>query len=116
MDGRATLVSIHSQEENDFVESLFNYKNGLNAWIGGYTSPANWNWQDGSVFDYTNWAAGTEYKPIGFIDGIMMNGRAGSQPGNSLEEPGKWINKDPNTQVTGLVCAYNLKKEIPCKY
>ena len=103
MDGRATLVSIHSQEENDFVESLFNYKNGLNAWIGGYSSPTNSKWHDGSVFDYSNWASDTERKPIGFM-GIMMYGRAGSQPG-------KWINKDLNTRVTGLVCSHNLKKE-----
>ena len=100
-------MSIHSQEENEFVESLFNYKDGLNAWIGGYSTLANWAWQDGSVFVYTNWARGTEWKPpSGFI---MMYGRAGSQPG-------KWINKHPNTQVTGLVCAHNLKKEFPSKY
>ena len=45
--GRATLVSIQSQDENDHVESLFNYKDGLNAWLGGYLT-----WLDGSTFEY----------------------------------------------------------------
>ena len=36
--GKATLTSINSQDENDHVESLFNYKNGLTAWIGGSTT------------------------------------------------------------------------------
>ena len=113
MGGReTTLVSIHSQEENDFVESLFNHKDGLNAWIGGYSTPPHcennelyckpWYWRDRSVFDYYNFARGSQWKPKSW-NVFMMYGRAGSQPG-------KWINKDPNTQVTGFVCSHNLKE------
>ena len=113
LGGRATtLVSIHSQEENDFVESLFSHKDGLNAWIGGYSTPPHcennelyckpWYWRDGSDFDYYNFARGSHWKPKS-VNGIMMYGRSGSNPG-------KWINKDPNTQVTGFVCSHNLKE------
>ena len=57
--GKADLVSIQSQDENDHVESLQLYKDGLNAWLGGYlTSNGSYAWRDGSTFEYSNWASG----------------------------------------------------------
>ena len=99
-DSKATLVSIQSQDENDYVYSLFNYKNGLNAWIGGYkTSTGAWAWQDGSVFEYSNWASG---EPNGAApQSIMMYGRGGSQAG-------RWNDEAPRTRINGYVCAYYL--------
>ena len=95
-------MTIQSQDENDYVQSLFNYKDGLNVWIGGYlTSTGAWAWKDGSVFNYSNWASG--YPKGAAPRSIMMYGRAGS-------EPGKWIDEAPTTLVTGSVCSYNLPK------
>ena len=101
MDSKATLVSIQSQEENDHVYSLFNYKNGLNAWIGGYEigNTGAWAWQDGSVFDYSNWNTG-EPNNVNPGESIYMYGRDGPQPG-------KW--NDANTNFkSGYVCSYYL--------
>ena len=100
-DSKATLVSIQSQEENDHVYSLFDYKNGLIAWIGGYeTSTGAWAWKDGSVFAYSNWASG-EPNYVNTGQAIYMYGRAGPQPGS-------WDDTISTTFQTGMVCSYYL--------
>lgn len=55
------LVSIHSQEENDFVTGLLNPSSWL-TWTGGYDCEANegCKWFDNTAFNYTNWAPGME--------------------------------------------------------
>ena len=100
-EGKATLASIHSQEENNYIESLFDYKDGLNAWIGGYVnSDGNWAWIDGSAWTgYTNFA---KNEPNGLPpQSIMMYGRA-------AEEPFKWNDEAPSmAEFNGLVCSYS---------
>ena len=51
------MVSIHSDEEQDFVVGL----NGQDHWLGGKRDPANRDnfvWTDGTPWDYTNWEQG----------------------------------------------------------
>ena len=57
---RAALASITSSAENNFIVSLLNYKDGLEAWIGGtYLRTNRWAWIDGSSWTgYTNWNRG----------------------------------------------------------
>ena len=100
---KSQLVSIQSQEENDYVYSLFDYKNGLNAWLGGYLNPNTgaWAWLDGSTFDFPNWAPGEPVEPVEPLEAIMMYGRAGP-------EPGEWAAEPPSTKIVGYVCSYNL--------
>ena len=51
------LVTITSQEEQIFVESL--NVGDLRLWIGGYRDDSfNWCWVTGEVWDYTNWGEG----------------------------------------------------------
>ncbi|CAJ0924094.1 unnamed protein product, partial [Mesorhabditis belari] len=56
------LVSIHSQEENDFVQKLAkNVTSSLVFWIGMKRNPNKENafeWTDGSSVDFTNWKVG----------------------------------------------------------
>ena len=96
--GRAVLTSIHSTEENDYVYSLFNYKSGLDAWLGGYLdSSGNWAWLDGSLFDVANWATG---EPTGEAPlSIVMYGKTGAQPR-------AWTVEPPANKVIGSVCAH----------
>ncbi|EPB80771.1 lectin C-type domain protein [Ancylostoma ceylanicum] len=55
----AHLVSIHSEEENDFVRKLIGDRNGnFDTYIGltreaGQSS--NWKWTDGSTVDFEHW-------------------------------------------------------------
>ena len=96
--GRATLTSIHSQEENEHVYSLFSYKAGLNAWLGGYLdSTGAWAWLDGSPFDYSNWATGAPNETA--PQRIMMYGKTGS-------EPEKWNTEAPTNGVVDSVCSH----------
>ena len=62
------IVSIHSEEENEFVTSLIRKrpaqdgrgkdgKGGKNTWIGGKysSSQGSFYWFDQSNWDFTNW-------------------------------------------------------------
>ncbi|KAE8279504.1 Ladderlectin Precursor [Larimichthys crocea] len=54
----ANLASVHSYEENEFVQALTQTgPNFPETWIGGYhaVQPSFWLWNDGSRFDYENW-------------------------------------------------------------
>lgn len=51
------LVTITSQEEQDFIESI----NSAKKWIGGYRHTGwdnTWYWVTSEEWDYTNWAEG----------------------------------------------------------
>lgn len=55
----ANLASVHSYEENHFVQSLIreNTHDFPETWIGGSDAmhPGFWMWSDGSKFLYENW-------------------------------------------------------------
>ena len=57
----AHLASINSVAENDFVYSLYNNQGAVHQYIrlGGSDaySEGDWTWNDGSSFDYNNWAS-----------------------------------------------------------
>ena len=52
------LVSINSAEEQEAVEKLMSVNTNGNRWIGGYKEDGLWQWTDGTVLGYTNWAPG----------------------------------------------------------
>eukprot|EP00957_Ditylum_brightwellii_P150981 11496214-Ditylum_brightwellii.AAC.1 len=61
-DWGGDLASIHSKQENDFLQTL---SDSETSWIGGrrminYTDKNNemWTWSDGSDWDYTKWSEG----------------------------------------------------------
>lgn len=59
---KANLVSIHSQAENNFVQSLiqiFNHQQGL-TWIGlsDAQKEGGWMWSDGCPVNFLYWARG----------------------------------------------------------
>ena len=53
------LASVTSSDINDFLTTLTEDP----AWVGGYKNDGNWNWSDGSTFDYTNLASNTVKQP-----------------------------------------------------
>uniref|UniRef100_UPI003AAE0A8C ladderlectin-like n=1 Tax=Centroberyx gerrardi TaxID=166262 RepID=UPI003AAE0A8C len=64
----ATLASIHSEEENHFIQALTrgDTHNFPSTWIGGQDAVQNglWMWADGSRFDYVNWYPGLSHSTI----------------------------------------------------
>ncbi|XP_043192854.1 type-2 ice-structuring protein-like, partial [Amphibalanus amphitrite] len=60
MDRRARLASVHN-DNHQFVEELVASSDATYAWLGGArlkSGGTDWAWQDGTPFDYVNWAAG----------------------------------------------------------
>lgn len=52
-----TLVTIHSAEENEFINQLFQKQanNGTNEiWLGMIFAGDGWHWEDKSFVDYLN--------------------------------------------------------------
>ncbi|XP_042257905.1 ladderlectin-like [Thunnus maccoyii] len=72
---RANLASIHSYEENHFIQALtrgdtFDFPE---TWIGGFDAIQHsvWMWSDGSKFYYNNWY--TDYNVERMEKCLMMN-------------------------------------------
>uniref|UniRef100_A0A8R1I4P2 C-type LECtin n=1 Tax=Caenorhabditis japonica TaxID=281687 RepID=A0A8R1I4P2_CAEJA len=90
----ANLVSIHSDEENRFVQSLFS--NNLPAYIriGALTNSQNRNtWIDGSVWDYAN--IGYSNTNLGFCMSMALR--------DEIVGAGKWMSSKCDTPVP-FVC------------
>ena len=51
----ASIPSIHSNEENTFITTIMTNRDN---WLGGRKYGNDWQWVDGTVMDYTNWADG----------------------------------------------------------
>jgi len=80
-----TLASIASAQENDRLsEELKDYPR-LNAWIGLSASGGSYSWNDGSVYNYSNFDSGFPNEARGSC--VAMSGT----PGTSF---GKWQNVD----------------------
>ncbi|KAL6466277.1 hypothetical protein MHYP_G00264100 [Metynnis hypsauchen] len=71
----ASLASVHNNNENNFIMSLFSGQAGT-VWLGGYYEPGldQWRWSDFSEFDHTNWSQG-EPNGSGNCLQIYSNGR-----------------------------------------
>jgi hypothetical protein len=71
----ATLISIHSKEENDFVCNLINNQSNL-VWIGCKRNSYNntFEWINGKAFNYTNffWSkpSGGDYVVMSKFEGV----------------------------------------------
>ena len=89
------LASVTSSDINDFLTTLTEDP----AWVGGYKNDGNWNWSDGSTFDYTNWASTPTQQPDnagGDQDKIQINWRS-SQIG-----VGYWDDLETDHYASGL--------------
>ncbi|KAG1683684.1 C-type mannose receptor 2 [Nymphon striatum] len=76
----ATLVSIHSIKEQEFLDVLSNPKRGY--WIGlKFNRNENtFKWDDGTEVSYTNWATGQPNRLKKFITGTLRKIMASEDP------------------------------------
>ena len=66
----AHLASVHSQEEQQFIVDNF----PEDIWLGGQGhKDSNWEWSDGTPFDYTAWYPGEPNSHGGDKVCIMMD-------------------------------------------
>ena len=56
MKGGGHLASIHSAKENAFINKLHDPTGVHITWIGGIRDGNLFRWNDGSAFNYQNWA------------------------------------------------------------
>ena len=93
----AHLASLFSDEEASFVRCLQDAASIHETWIGGRRSGSNFQWIDGTSFDYYNWNTGQPDNQGGKEDCIMVY----SDPGQSRD--GKW-NDVPCDVKKNFVC------------
>ena len=88
------MVSLHSDEEQEFVVGL----DGGFPWLGGQRDPTNGNnfvWSDGTPWDYSNWAPEQPDDFKGIEDCVHMI--------DSTSDPYKWNDKKCSQKRT-FVC------------
>lgn len=89
----ASLATIHSKEENDYLWSLFS-QSGHNVWVGGNdeTVDGSWVWEDGMAWGgFTLW------------DSVEPNGGSSENCLEIQRKNGKW-NDIPCTQLRYYIC------------
>ena len=80
----STLLTIHSQAENDFALSLIP-ENGQDIWVGAsdITVEGTWVWEDGKAWgSYTGWATDSSEPNGGSSENCVMMYKS--------EKPGLW--------------------------
>ena len=93
-DQKSSLVSIHSKEEQEFLNNVLKIYSNIsdNAWIGLKYNNKSYEWLDGSDTNYTNWsddAVRTGDEPC-----VLM-----SIKGEAL---GKWLDESCKRQAIGV--------------
>jgi len=68
MDNNSEVLTIHSKEEQDFVSQYLFKTNKLleNVWLGFRNKSGQFEWNDNSNKQYTNWRSGYPIKQIDF--------------------------------------------------
>ena len=91
------LVTITSQEEQDFIESI----NWQKKWIGGYRHTGwdnTWYWITGEKWDYTNWGEGEPNNSSNVI----------SNENKASVWPKLWNDLNLNsTEQNGFICEWD---------
>lgn len=91
----ASLTSVLSRAEDDFLKSLMRHPATRAFWTCGRKVKGVWKWLDGNGFCYTNW----------------MIGRPGFLPSYACliaNFSGHWTNSECNRSdyTTGYICKY----------
>ena len=113
------LVTITSQEEQNFIESLLSYGTKNNYWLGGFKGDTGqWQWITGETPVYSNWASNQPDNTNGLENALMIY--KGINPVNP-NQPGQWNDLNSNgtcgtetffgTENFGFVCEWDTLPE-----
>ena len=89
-------LQLQSAEENAFVAEL---AKGKQAWVGGSRvckTCAQWVWQDGTTFSYTNWESG-QPDNVGLNQDAMIINYGGK---------GRWDDRGANNHKHPFICKH----------
>ncbi|XP_078619935.1 C-type lectin lectoxin-Lio2-like [Branchiostoma floridae x Branchiostoma japonicum] len=89
----ASLVSITSSDENNFIKSFISKDSERAVWIGLRRNGESWKWADGSRFSYRNWHQGEPNDSFwnGGEDCVNINAKTGNNWANTVRwTRGKW--------------------------
>ena len=81
VDRRARLASVHL-DNHQFIEQMIGASGTHEVWAGGARlrrGGIDWGWQDGTAYDYANWAPGNSAGHTG-EDCIIMRGPNSGYP------------------------------------
>eukprot|EP00081_Caenorhabditis_elegans_P014490 NP_493851.3 C-type LECtin [Caenorhabditis elegans] len=99
------LVSIHSQAENDFIQSLISNTVIDEFRTGAATDGVGKYWVDGSFFDYSNFGYfGTN---LGKCSSLSMSG--------SVVSKGQWLSNDCSNKIP-FICKHPKHFSTPAPY
>ena len=93
----AHLTSVHSQEEAAFIRALQDPNSVHKTWIGGQRNGNNFEWIDGTPFDFGYWNTGEPNNAGGSENCIEIY----SDPGQTIHD--KW-NDVPCDVMRNFVC------------
>ena len=110
------LVTLTSEEENDFVIGVVDNSGTSAPWIGlyqdlddpGYSEPAGaWKWVTGEPFDYTQWAPDEPNNAVAGEDhgNIWLTGAGGSGGNRPLGTWNDWVDGSPNGYIIELAAS-----------
>ncbi|KAK0423645.1 hypothetical protein QR680_008252 [Steinernema hermaphroditum] len=93
----ANLTSIHGNHENSFVGRVaYNGDGDARTWVGGFYFGGEYNWNDGTEMDFTNWRFDFEEKDEAYPCVSIENFKCTNKI--------KWLNDDCYRQLRTFVC------------
>ena len=107
------LMTITTQSEQDFAETLISERKMNCYWLGGYEEPeGNWKWVTGETFSYMNWGPGEPNNEGNGEECIEIYAKhdTDNAPGhwNDLAKEGG--NGFYKLSSTGFICEWDIEK------
>lgn len=111
------LVTITSQMEQNFIETLIKSNEKGSYWIGGYKSQnSNWAWVTGEQFNYSKWAQGEPNNGLGMYVEDKIN--IYNYPNANNAPFGTWNDAMElgDTKSYGFICEWDYPNSIKVRY
>lgn len=110
------LLTITSEEEQTFINSMIEDCTMKNIWLGGSYVNNEWYWITDEKFTYVNWNDGEPNNVFNSQNAIMMYTYHGADNDNNTIEIGKWNDENENgrnwdgytSEETGFICEWDF--------
>lgn len=108
------LLTISSDEEQMFIDSIIENCTMKNIWLGGVYENNEWCWITNEAFIYSNWNDGEPNNASNSQNAIMMYTYQGIDNDNNVIEIGRWNDENEDgrewdgytSEETGFICEW----------